>query len=66
MDEKGGRSTLRSHLKVSIATLPAIGNYVKFQTVVRLSDMAQRLVFTIPDAQTGRSIWGDVNLVRHK
>jgi VWFA-related protein len=66
MDEKGGRSNLRTRLKVAVATLPAAGNYVRFQTVVRLSNVAQRLVFTVPDAQTGRSIWGDVNLVRHK
>ena len=66
MDEKGGRSNLRTHLKVAVATLPATGNYVRFQTVVRLSDMGQRLVFTVPDAQSGRSIWGDVNLERRK
>jgi VWFA-related protein len=66
MDEKGGRSNLRTHLKVAVAMLPKAGNYVRFQTVVRLSDMGQRLVFTVPDSQTGRSIWGDANLERHK
>jgi VWFA-related protein len=66
MDEKGGRSNLRAHLKVAVATLPGPGNYVRFQTVVRLSNMGQRLVFTVPDAQSGRSIWGDVNLERRK
>jgi len=66
MDEKGGRSNLRTRLKVAVATLPGAGNYVRFQTVVRLSDMGQRLVFTVPDSQTGRSIWGDANLERRK
>jgi hypothetical protein len=64
MDEKGGRSNLRTRLKVAVATLPKAGNYVRFQTVVRLSDMGQRLVFTVPDSQTGRSIWGEANLKR--
>lgn len=66
MDEKGGRSKLRTRLKVAVAMLPKAGNYVRFQTVVRLSDMGQRLVFTVPDSQTGRSIWGDANLERRK
>jgi hypothetical protein len=66
LDEKGGRANLRTHLKVAVATLPAAGNYVRFQTVVRLNDMGQRLVFTVPDSQSGRSIWGDANLARHK
>ncbi len=66
MDEKGDRSSLRAHLRVSVATLPAAGNYVRFQTTIRLRNLAQRLVFTVPDSQTGGSIWGDVNLGRHK
>ncbi len=66
IDEKGGRSNLRTHLKVAVATLPGAGNYVRFQTVVRLSDMGQRLVFTVADSQTGRSVWGDANLARRK
>jgi VWFA-related protein len=66
MDEKGGRSSLRTRLKVTVPTLPVAGNYVRFQTVVRLSNLGQRLVFTVPDEQTGRSIWGEVNFERRK
>jgi VWFA-related protein len=66
MDEKGGRSSLRTRLRVAVPTLPAAGNYVRFQTVIRLSNLGQRLVFTVPDEQTGRSIWGDVNFERRK
>ncbi|HSS48785.1 MAG TPA: VWA domain-containing protein [Thermoanaerobaculia bacterium] len=66
MDEKGGRSNLRTRLKVAVGTLPKAGNYVRFQTVIRLSDLGQRLVFTVPDSQTGRSIWGDANIERSK
>ena len=65
MDEKGGRSNLRTRLKVAVATLPKAGNYVRFQTVVRLRDIGQKLVFTVPDAQTGRAIWGDAKVERH-
>jgi hypothetical protein len=59
MDEQGDRSSLRAHLRVAVATLPTAGNYVRFQTAIRLRNLAQRLVFTVPDAQTGGSIWGD-------
>ena len=64
LDEKGERASLRTHLRVAVATLPAAGNYVRFQTSVRLKNLAQRLVLTVPDARTGRSIWGAVDLRR--
>jgi hypothetical protein len=66
VDEKGGRTSLRTRLKVSVAALPTAGNYVKFQTNIRLNNVAQRLVFTVPDQQTGKSIWGDINIERRK
>ena len=66
IDEKGGRTSLRTRLKVTMATLPTAGNYVRFQTNIRLNNVAQRLVFTVPDQQTGKSIWGDVNIERRK
>jgi len=65
-DEKGGRSNLRTRLKVAVAALPKAGNYVRFQTVVRLRDIGQKLVFTVPDSQTGRAIWGDAKVERHR
>jgi hypothetical protein len=66
IDEKGGQTSLRTRLKVTMATLPTAGNYVRFQTNIRLNNVAQRLVFTIPDQQTGKSIWGDIKLERRK
>ena len=66
VDEKGGRSSLRTRLQVAIPTLPAAGNYVRFQTVFRLSRLGQRLVFTVPDERTGRPIWGDAAFGRRK
>ena len=66
IDEKGGQTSLRTRLKVTMATLPTAGNYVRFQTNIRLNNVAQRLVFTIPDQQTGQSIWGDIKLERRK
>jgi len=64
MDEKGGRSDLRTHLKVAVPTLPQAGKYVRFQTVVLLRNIAQKLVFTVPDQASGGTVWGEVNLAR--
>ena len=64
MDEKGGRSDLRTRLKVAIPTLPQAGNYVRFQTVVLLRNIGQKLVFTVPDQASGGTVWGEVNLAR--
>jgi VWFA-related protein len=62
MDEKGGRADLRARLKVAVPTLPQAGNYVRFQTVVRVRNVGQRLVFTVPDLASGGTVWGEANL----
>jgi VWFA-related protein len=62
MDSRGGRADLPgSHLKVAITALPKAGTYARFQTVVRLRDAGQRLVFTVPDPVSGRPLWGEAN-----
>ncbi len=66
MDEQGGRSDLRIRLKVALPTLPQAGNYVRFQTVVHLRNLGQRLVFTAPEPASGGTVWGEVSLVRGK
>jgi VWFA-related protein len=66
MDEKGGRSDLRTRLKVAIPILPQAGNYVRFQTVVLVRNIGQRLVFTVPDQASGGTVWGEANLARSR
>jgi len=66
MDEKGGRSDLRTRLKVAIPILPQAGNYVRFQTVVLLRNIGQKLVFTVPDQASGGTVWGEANLTRSR
>jgi VWFA-related protein len=62
MDGKGGRADLpASRLKVAITALPKAGTYARFQTVVRLRDAGQRLVFTVPDPVSGRPLWGEAD-----
>src|SRR6185503_20199597 len=59
-DEKGGRADLpASHLKVALKTLPATGTYARFQTVVRVRDIGQKLVFSVLDPVNGSAIWGE-------
>lgn len=59
MDVQGGRADLPgSRLKVEIKDPPRPGTYARFQTVVRLRDTEQRLVFTIHDPINGSSLWG--------
>jgi hypothetical protein len=59
-DKAGNRATLSStSLQVLVATPPKAGTYARFQTVVRLSSLEQRLVFTIPDPLSGRILWNE-------
>lgn len=59
-DRKGGRSDLRGiQLKVVVAAVPQAGTYARFQTTVRLSNLEQRLVFSVPDPVSGHAMWGD-------
>lgn len=60
MDNQGGRTDLPgSRLQVEIQATPAAGTYARFQTVVKLRDTEQRLVFTVQDPVEGEAIWGD-------
>jgi hypothetical protein len=62
MDGKGGQADLpASHLKVAVSALPKAGTYARFQTVVRLRDAGQRLVFTVPGPVSGRPLWGEAD-----
>ena len=62
-EEDGRRANLSGpHLKVTIASLPQAGTYARFQTVVRLRDPKQRLIFTVHDAVSGRALWGEARL----
>ncbi len=58
-EEDGRRANLSGpQLKVTIASLPQAGTYARFQTVVRLRDPKQRLIFTVHDPVSGRALWG--------
>ena len=60
MDGGGGRSDLPgSRLRVEIQKPPGAGTFARFQTVVRLRDTQQRLVFTVHDPVEGKAIWGE-------
>ena len=66
-DGNGGRADLpASHLKVVVTTLPRTGTYARFQTVVRLRQAGQTLVFTVPDPVSGQAIWGQAEVGRRK
>jgi len=58
-EEDGRRANLSGpQLKVTIASLPQAGTYARFQTVVRLRDPKQRLIFTVHDPVSGHALWG--------
>jgi len=60
MDDRGGRSDLPgSRLQVEIRKAPAAGTFARFQTVVKLRDAQQRVVFTVHDPVEGKAIWGE-------
>jgi VWFA-related protein len=65
-DEKGGRADLpASRLKVALKTLPVVGTYARFQTVVRVRDVGQKLVFSVLDPVNGSAIWGEAVYAPH-
>lgn len=58
-EEDGRRANLSGpRLKVTMTTLPPAGTYARFQTVVRLRDPKQRLIFSVHDAVSGHALWG--------
>jgi VWFA-related protein len=62
-EDDGRRANLSGPLlKVVIAALPQAGTYARFQTVVRLRDPKQRVIFTVHDAVSGHALWGEARL----
>ena len=63
-DKKGQRADQPGmRLKVMLATLPRAGTYARFQTVLQVRDVEQRLVFTIQDPASGQTFWGQADFV---
>jgi len=63
----GRRANLSGpQLKVQIAALPQAGTYARFQTVVRLRDPKQRLIFSVHDPVSGHALWGQAQLAAGK
>jgi hypothetical protein len=50
------------HLKVLIQGLPQPGTYARFQTIVQLRDLNQRLVFTVRDPVSGHALWEEAQI----
>jgi VWFA-related protein len=66
-EEDGRRANLSGpRLKVTMTSLPRAGTYARFQTVVRLRDPKQRLIFSVHDAVSGRALWGQAKLAPGK
>lgn len=66
-EEDGRRANLSGpRLKVVIAALPQPGTYARFQTVVRVRDPKQRLIFTVHDPVSGKALWGEAPAVAAK
>lgn len=63
VDAKGGRAELPgSRLRVAVTQVPPAGGYARFRTVLKLRRIAQRLVFTVRDAASGKILWGEAQL----
>ena len=63
-DKNGGRADLPGmRLKVVLETLPQAGTYARFQTVLQLRNLEQRLVFTVHDPASGQTLWGQAEFV---
>ena len=63
VDSKGGRSELpTSKLRVLVKEVPQGGGYARFQTLVKLRDTEQRLVFTVHDPVNGTVLWGEATV----
>jgi len=67
-EEPNGRQSNLSGpiLQVTVAQLPKPGTYARFQTVVRLSDPNQRVIFTIHNAIDGKALWGEGQVMAAK
>jgi VWFA-related protein len=64
LDGDGERAELPTlRLRVKIPQVPPAGTYARFQTVVKLRRVEQRLVFTVHDAVSGSMMWGEAEVV---
>ncbi len=62
-EEDGRRANLAGpRLEVKMSALPQAGTYARFQTVVRLRDPKQRLIFSVHDPVSGHALWGQAKL----
>ncbi len=60
IDAKGGRADLPGmRLKIVLRQIPKGGGLARFQTVVKVRRLEQRLVFTVEDATRGSFLWGE-------
>lgn len=63
-DKNGGRADQPNMiLKAVLTKLPPAGTYARFQTVLQLRDVEQRLIFTVQDLASGQALWGQAELV---
>ncbi|HWM95409.1 MAG TPA: VWA domain-containing protein [Thermoanaerobaculia bacterium] len=61
LDETGGRAEIpTSKLRVAVKEMPQAGGLARFQTVLRIRQAPQRLVFTVRDEVSGETIWQEV------
>jgi hypothetical protein len=66
-DQDGRRADLPGlHLKIVVAQPPPPKTYARFQTVVQLRDLNQRLIFTIQDPVSGHALWDEARIAQPK
>jgi VWFA-related protein len=66
-EEDGRRSNLSGpRLRVALMALPPAGTYARFQTVVRLREPGQHLIFSVHDPLSGHDLWGEAPSVAKK
>jgi VWFA-related protein len=62
LDEKGGRAELPNlRMLVPVEQVPVVG-HARCKATLKLRRVAQRLVFTVPDAVRGTVLWGEAQL----
>ncbi len=66
-EEDGRRANLSGpRLRVALTALPPAGTYARFQTVVRLREPGQHLIFSVHDPLSGHDLWGEAPPVAKK
>lgn len=49
-------------LRVTLDEIPKAGTFARFRTVLQLPNAGQRLVFTVQDPATGKTLWGQTEI----